>query len=1346
MKNLNSRAGLPLFSLLFLWCCCCWPTATLTAQCDPATNTGDPASIPVPNVPSSHAYDAMMGINASTEWDAIDLMDNYNDCGMAHGVTGNPYGQVASFIRSFHLMNHDYDGGSTPASGSVGACDPIPNGSNQCACWGNPNATMAGWQCRYLSWRNDHGVTEIHASLEAFANRNFPDKWFSSCEWGNNLNDVYNEMRGYTAAFIQTFCPPNGGGECLVDVLEIGNEPWGQPGIAAYQQIVRAVVDEFKLQYGNDPTTWPMRLAAPAMQAYQTSSIASSIPNCCNGYQDGNETDVDCGGSHARNCWPPDGNLNCPPCSGAPSDCQIGDITTPDGSGEDLSGDYIGDLIPCDLWEYIDGIGMHPYSYTNCQGGSIDEHPESANSEFQRIRNMVQFQQQNGLTGKDLNVTEYGWDSDIVGLQAQANYLVRNLLVLGRYGVKEAVIFEGVDNPSQSSTYRTSGLWTATSYSPSNRRPGCPKPSFFTMRNAKSSLANLHFLNAVQEGDGSVNAYLLGDAGGKPTHLIAWYGANVNGTGSGDALLANTTTATLNGFPTQLQIDDSGNSVLIHDEFSLTNGLTVSTSSVVNTAGLVPVVTVSPIPVLIPLRDTDCAFYGQGILECTRPTCDDGILNGYEEDVDCGGPDCDPCFPMCFNGIQDGDEEGVDCGGTSCEPCPCGDDPGGCDNVTDGGAIQADEIQCGSYDPANITNVSLPVGGSGTLVYQWESSTDGGTNWTVIAGATNDSYDPSTISQSTLYRRLARRDNCPDFLSSNTVEKAVGVACTGDIVIADCPDDITVQAGSGGTATVSWTEPTASCSGGGGGGGGCTGSAIPGFTHMGEYDNADYYLSTTDEYWVDAKTKCEGFSAHLATVEDAAENNFIKSNIGNNIVFIGLSDVATEGTFEWVNGEPVTYTNWSPNPPNNTVDKDFATMAFWTTGPWDLLDDITKKPYVCELECGGVGPTPNVQITRTDSGPANGAQWPSGTYTVTYVASDGCGNSATCSFTVTVNPPVGCDDVTNGGTIAGDEQNCDPYDGAIISNQSNASGGSGTLEYQWQQSTTSPFSGYTNISGATADDYDPGLISQTTYFRRAARRSGCTSFQVFSNVVTKTVGGSECGGECADNGFEGFTYKGDHAGNEYYLSNNKRTWEEAVAACTGINANLVIIDDVAENNYVFSSVAGGNKVYIGLSDVATEGTFVWVDGSAVSYHNFPQFPPAANTNDRDFTYMASWSNGVWDLQPKGALEYFVCELPCDGESGPRGSAAVSSKKEQVLLYPNPTTGDLKVELPEFVGEGGLIKIYSSIGTLVYQQSVRAIPEGALTLHLHNLQAGMYLLSFQQGEQVQVSQSFVVEKH
>lgn len=58
----------------------------------------------------------------------------------------------------------------------------------------------------------------------------------------------------------------------------------------------------------------------------------------------------------------------------------------------------------------------------------------------------------------------------------------------------------------------------------------------------------------------------------------------------------------------------------------------------------------------------------------SAPTCTDGIQNGDETGVDCGGSSCAPCVtpPTCTDGIQNGDETGVDCGGSSCAPCSTG--------------------------------------------------------------------------------------------------------------------------------------------------------------------------------------------------------------------------------------------------------------------------------------------------------------------------------------------------------------------------------------------------------------------------------------------------------------------------------------------------------------------------------------------------------------------------------------------------------------------------------------------------------------------------------------------------
>ncbi len=79
----------------------------------------------------------------------------------------------------------------------------------------------------------------------------------------------------------------------------------------------------------------------------------------------------------------------------------------------------------------------------------------------------------------------------------------------------------------------------------------------------------------------------------------------------------------------------------------------------------------------------------------TAPSCTDGIQNGDETGVDCGGSNCPPCetAPSCTDGIQNGDETGVDCGGSNCPPCEAA--PSCTDGIQNGDETG---IDCGGSD------------------------------------------------------------------------------------------------------------------------------------------------------------------------------------------------------------------------------------------------------------------------------------------------------------------------------------------------------------------------------------------------------------------------------------------------------------------------------------------------------------------------------------------------------------------------------------------------------------------------------------------------------------------------
>lgn len=98
-----------------------------------------------------------------------------------------------------------------------------------------------------------------------------------------------------------------------------------------------------------------------------------------------------------------------------------------------------------------------------------------------------------------------------------------------------------------------------------------------------------------------------------------------------------------------------------------------------------------------------------------------------------------------------------------------------CNNLTDGGIIGHDEYECGPFDPDPIINLQSPSGGSGTIEYMWIKTYDpnnyGMAN--AIPGATDITYDPPMIYQTTWYVRCARRAGCTEFVGESIVIKHV---------------------------------------------------------------------------------------------------------------------------------------------------------------------------------------------------------------------------------------------------------------------------------------------------------------------------------------------------------------------------------------------------------------------------------------------------------------------------------------------------------------------------------------------------------------------------------------------
>ena len=111
-------------------------------------------------------------------------------------------------------------------------------------------------------------------------------------------------------------------------------------------------------------------------------------------------------------------------------------------------------------------------------------------------------------------------------------------------------------------------------------------------------------------------------------------------------------------------------------------------------------------------------------------------------------------------------------------------------------------------------------------------------------------------------------------------------------------------------------------------------------------DNLHPYLFCTAETtWQDASDACDALGYALVTFDSAAEGTWVESVIftyPDNYWWIGYTDAATEGSWSWVDGSPVTYENWASIEPNNNHGRECiddreedCAMLKWSGAAWN---------------------------------------------------------------------------------------------------------------------------------------------------------------------------------------------------------------------------------------------------------------------------------------------------------------------------------------------------------------------------------------------------------------------------
>jgi hypothetical protein len=115
-----------------------------------------------------------------------------------------------------------------------------------------------------------------------------------------------------------------------------------------------------------------------------------------------------------------------------------------------------------------------------------------------------------------------------------------------------------------------------------------------------------------------------------------------------------------------------------------------------------------------------------------------------------------------------------------------------------------------------------------------------------------------------------------------------------------------------------------------------------------------YGLTSGPVTWHEAEAGAVAVGGHLASITSQAESDWVLSTFGYQASFwIGLTDQAQEGIWQWTSGEPLDFANWSPGEPNNMIEEDWGVInwGFWTgepqyAGKWNDLESGADYPSV----------------------------------------------------------------------------------------------------------------------------------------------------------------------------------------------------------------------------------------------------------------------------------------------------------------------------------------------------------------------------------------------------------------
>ena len=132
---------------------------------------------------------------------------------------------------------------------------------------------------------------------------------------------------------------------------------------------------------------------------------------------------------------------------------------------------------------------------------------------------------------------------------------------------------------------------------------------------------------------------------------------------------------------------------------------------------------------------------------------------------------------------------------------------------------------------------------------------------------------------------------------------------------------------------------------------------IPDFTFAGEYNNQFIYYHSDPLSWTDARAKAQANNGDLVIIQNANDNAYFTS-VTIAICWIGMYQDLNDpnysepaGAWKWIDGSPLSYSNWAANEPNNSGIQNYGCFNYGGIGFWDDVG-ANGLPFIMAIDLG----------------------------------------------------------------------------------------------------------------------------------------------------------------------------------------------------------------------------------------------------------------------------------------------------------------------------------------------------------------------------------------------------------